>query len=236
MSASTLVDGLGYAAALAVFATYSMKTMIPLRLVGIISNCLFVLYGYLAGALPVLVLHLVLLPLNAWRLWQMKSLIEKVKQAAAGDLSIQWLKPFMASRPCRAGDVLFQAGNAADRMYYVVSGSFSLVEPDLEIGPGALVGEIGLVSPNNRRTFTFRCEADGELLVMGYERVRELYFQNPEFGFYLLRLVTERLIRNMVLQTEATENTIRSSFGDLQLHAADARFGQPRVAAQRGAE
>lgn len=211
---STAIDVLGYAAGAAVFATYSMKTMIPLRLVGIVSNCLFILYGYLANAVPVLVLHLVLLPLNAWRLRQMILLISRVKNASTSDLSIGWLRPFMTSKPCFAGDILFSVGDRADRMYYVVTGTFGLVELDVRIGPGALVGEIGLVSPGNRRTLTFRCEGDGELLVMDYERVRELYFQNPEFGFYLLRLIGERLVRNMVILNERAETAWRSSFGD----------------------
>lgn len=208
------VDFPGYAAAAAVFATYSMKTMIPLRLVGIVSNCLFVVYGYAAGAVPVLVLHLVLLPLNAWRLRQMVILISKVKHAAAGDLSIGWLRPFMSARHCVPGDVLFRVGDRADRMFYVVSGTFRLVELDLTVSAGALIGEIGLVSPGNRRTLTFRCDQPGELLVMDYQRVRELYFQNPEFGFYLLRLVGERLVRNMVVMNEQAETAWRSSFGD----------------------
>lgn len=191
-----------------------MKTMIPLRLVGIVSNCLFVLYGYTSGAVPVFVLHLLLLPMNAWRLRQMVVLVSKVKQAAAGDLSIGWLRPFMSARHCVPGDTLFRVGDRADRMFYVVSGSFRLVELDLSVSSGALVGEIGLASPGNRRTLTFRCDKPGELLEMDYKRVRELYFQNPQFGFYLLRLISERLVRNMVIVNEQAESAWRSSFGD----------------------
>jgi CRP/FNR family transcriptional regulator, cyclic AMP receptor protein len=229
------VDVLGYAAAAAVFATYSMKTMIPLRLVGIVSNCLFIGYGVMAGALPVLVLHIVLLPLNVWRLHEMASLIAKVKKAASGDLSIEWLKPFMHARQAKENEVIFRAGDEADRMFYVVSGQFVLVEPDLAIAAGALVGEMGLVSPNNRRAFTFRCEEGGELLVMGFERVRELYFQNPQFGFYLMRLIAERMIRNMMTSTGDTGAAMRSSFGDLDSETGDSRFGQPRQARRVGA-
>lgn len=223
-SSSGAVDFLGYAAGAAVFATYSMKTMIPLRLVGIVSNCLFVLYGYISGAVPVFLLHLLLLPLNVWRLRQMVMLIAKVKHAAAGDLSIGWLRPFMSARHCVPGDILFRVGDRADRMFYVVSGSFRLVELDLPMFSGALIGEIGLVSPGNRRTLTFRCDKPGELLEMDYERVREMYFQNPQFGFYLLRLIGERLVRNMVITNDQAENAWRSSFGDF----GNAEFEEPR--------
>ena len=30
-----------------------------------------------------------------------------------------------------------------------------------------------------------------------YEQVKELYFQNPQFGFYFLRLTSERLFDNI---------------------------------------
>jgi len=32
---------------------------------------------------------------------------------------------------------------------------------------------------------------------LGSRQFRELYFQNPEFGYYFLRLVGERLLRNL---------------------------------------
>ena len=31
---------------------------------------------------------------------------------------------------------------------------------------------------------------------MTYERLLEIYFQNPEFGYYFLRLTSERLLQN----------------------------------------
>ncbi len=47
--------------------TFSMKTMVPLRDVGIASNVFFIAYGYLNPAYPLLVLHLALLLLNIFR-------------------------------------------------------------------------------------------------------------------------------------------------------------------------
>src|SRR5580704_8841133 len=61
-------DWLGYAASLAVLATFLMRTMRPLRLVAILSNILFVAYGYIDHIQPVFLLHLTLLPINLWRL------------------------------------------------------------------------------------------------------------------------------------------------------------------------
>jgi hypothetical protein len=76
----------GYLAAVLVFLTFYMKTMIPLRMIGICSNCMFIIYGSLDGLYPVLVLHLILLPLNGLRLRQMLQLTKQVRRAAQGDL------------------------------------------------------------------------------------------------------------------------------------------------------
>jgi hypothetical protein len=59
---------LGYAASSAVLGSFLMRSMVPLRLVAILSNILFLSYGYLADIHPVFVLHATLLPINIARL------------------------------------------------------------------------------------------------------------------------------------------------------------------------
>ena len=66
----TAVDGLGFLAAGLVLLTFCMKRLVPLRAIAITSNLVFILYGYRAGIQPVLMLHLVLLPVNLIRLLQ----------------------------------------------------------------------------------------------------------------------------------------------------------------------
>jgi hypothetical protein len=58
---------LGFAASCAVLATYLMRTMAPLRLVAIVSNVLFISYGYVQDIYPVFFLHVILLPINTWQ-------------------------------------------------------------------------------------------------------------------------------------------------------------------------
>jgi CRP-like cAMP-binding protein len=41
---------------------------------------------------------------------------------------------------------------------------------------------------------SFEAIEDGVLLSISYSQVKELYYQNPEFGFYLLRLIGARLL------------------------------------------
>lgn len=189
-------------------ATYAMQTMVPLRIAGIVATIFFILYGYYARAYPTLFMYLFLLPLNVFRLWQMLTLVRKVKISASGDLSMAWLKPFMTRRQYFRGDLLFQKGDAADEMYYTVSGKFLLTELGIEVAPGQLVGEMGLLAPENRRTATLECLTDGEVLTLSYEKLRELYFQNPQFGFYFLKLTSERLLQNIGrLEGKLTEKT-----------------------------
>lgn len=65
-----LNDLLGYAASALVLITFSARSITTLRVVAIASNLMFIAYAITAQLLPVLLLHLLLLPLNAWRLWQ----------------------------------------------------------------------------------------------------------------------------------------------------------------------
>jgi CRP/FNR family transcriptional regulator, cyclic AMP receptor protein len=73
----TAVDGLGFLAAGLVLLTFCMKRLVPLRAIAITSNLAFILYGYRAGIQPVLMLHLVLLPVNLIRLLQALSISRK---------------------------------------------------------------------------------------------------------------------------------------------------------------
>jgi hypothetical protein len=63
-----MTDLLGYVASCAVLATFLMRTMVPLRLIAILSNVLFLVFGYAQHIYPVFFLHVALLPINTWRL------------------------------------------------------------------------------------------------------------------------------------------------------------------------
>jgi hypothetical protein len=191
------VTVIGFVAAGLVIATLSMRTMVPLRIVGIASNCAFVTYGILFGSVPTVVLHTILLPLNIYRLREMLNLVKQVKVAAQGDMSMDWLKPFMSKRSIKAGDILFQKGDEADHVYFVVSGRLHLNEIDIDVFPGSVVGELGMLAPARKRTQTLECSEDGSLLEITYDKIEELYYQNPKFGFYFLRLSTGRLFENI---------------------------------------
>ena len=64
----SVVELVGYLAAALVLAAFCMRDMVGLRCMAIASNLAFIAYGVLADLGPVLVLHLLLLPVNLLRL------------------------------------------------------------------------------------------------------------------------------------------------------------------------
>ena len=188
------VQLIGYVASLLVISTFCMKTMIPLRCAAVGSNVAFLTYGYLAGLAPVFVLHIVLLPINILRLYQMHQLIERVRRASTGDYSIKWLVPFMTTQEFDQGDVLFRKDEEADQLYYLERGTVRLPEIGRTVGPGEILGEIGIFSPAKARTASAVWETAVTALVLSHHKVLELYYQNPEFGLYLGRLIIRRLL------------------------------------------
>jgi hypothetical protein len=72
MSDLSVIDGVGFAAAGLVLATFCMRSMNALRWVAIVSNVAFIAYAYLGHLAPVLLLHALLLPVNIYRLTQLR--------------------------------------------------------------------------------------------------------------------------------------------------------------------
>jgi hypothetical protein len=193
----TWFEAIGWLGAVLAVTGSAMKTIIPLRCIGIGANICSLIFSSFTGNYPSLVVNLILLPLNSTRLYQMLGLIKRVKLASRSDLSMDWLKPFMTRHKTRIGEVLFAKGDVANCMFFTISGRYRLKEMDIELLQGQVVGEMGFMSPSNTRTQTLECLEAGEVLRISYDEVRQLYFQNPEFGFYFLRLASERLFSNM---------------------------------------
>jgi CRP/FNR family cyclic AMP-dependent transcriptional regulator len=170
-----------------------VKTMIPLRWLAIGSNVGFVAYGALHPSYPMLMLHLALLPINFIRLAQMKRLTRRVEAVRVeGEMSGVWLRPYMRAKKLRAGTVLFRKGDRGDRLYLLAEGRIEFVEIGSSIEPGQIFGEIAFFSPDRRRQLTARCATNCTVLSIDEGTVRQLYFQNPAFGFKMIELVAAR--------------------------------------------
>jgi CRP-like cAMP-binding protein len=186
-------------------ASHYMKAMVPLRMLSLGSNVMFIAYGLLHTnfnlrefvALPEILLNVILLPMNAKRLVEILRLTKQIEQVTEKSPLSEWLIPHMHLHKHKAGHVLFREGDKADEIYYVASGTLRLEGVGATIGPDNLVGEIALFSPEKRRTLTVVCETDCELYTMTDEQIYRLYYQNPKLGFYFMKLIVERLLRDV---------------------------------------
>jgi CRP/FNR family cyclic AMP-dependent transcriptional regulator len=185
-----------WVAALLVFSTFFMKTMIPLRVVAIASNVAFMgyallglKYGIFGRVYPILVLHSALLPLNVVRLRQIKSLISAVNEASTSEV-FDSLIPYMTSERHRKGETLFSKGDPADKLYLISEGSVRFPELGKQLSNGAVFGEVGLFAPGGTRSVSAVCESDCRFYALAKDKVQELYYQNPRFGLFLIRLIS----------------------------------------------
>lgn len=190
------VDVLGYAASATVLATFCMSTMIPLRILALVSNVLFCSYGYFDHLYPVLSLHIILFPINLVRLVQFQRLVRNAQNAHRDGFSIQSLLTYMTARNFAAGETLIRKAEKADRLYYLADGELEITDFGKRLQPGAILGEIGVFAQNQERTATVVCRTDCRLYELSESKARQLYFQDTSFGFAVLQLIINRLLEN----------------------------------------
>src|SRR4030081_507023 len=104
----TLANMFALVGAVFFVATLLTQTMVPLRVANMVGCACFAGFGALAGDVSTFLLYLLLLPINAFRLRQMLTLVKKARTATQGDTSMEWLKPFMIEPKWLYGDRLFR--------------------------------------------------------------------------------------------------------------------------------
>lgn len=193
----TLATVLGLIGAVLMLASYLMKSMLPLRIAALTACCFLVAYGALKQALPTLLLYGALIPINIKKTLQIRKLVKAIENARADTPVSEWLLPHMHRRTVKAGTTLWRQGDAATEMLYLEAGTLRLAEYDETLQPGALVGEIGLFAPDNRRTLTLEASSDCTVYSLTAEEMALLYYQNPKLGFHVMRLIVARLMRDV---------------------------------------
>ena len=194
MSAGTLLGLLGV---VLVCTSFAMRHMFRLRSFALLGNVCFLGYGFLEWQIPALIVNAILLPLNVRALCEIARLSKELRRAGHDAPISQWLLPHMRHRRFSAGEVLFRRGEPAGELVYVAAGRLRALEKDQPIAAGEFVGEIGLFSPQRRRTQTVICDTDGELYYMTGEMIHQLYYKNPKLGLYLMQRVVERLLSDV---------------------------------------
>jgi CRP/FNR family transcriptional regulator, cyclic AMP receptor protein len=196
------VELLGYLATIVSIFVYVSNTMIPLRVAAVIANFLFAIYFYFKGIYPQCALNAALLPLNLYRLHQMRTLIAAIKRASREDFDFEWLRPFMKPRKLGAGKMLYRQGDEATEAFVIVRGAIRVPEKSVVLEQGALFGEFGLFVEGNKRTASAEVVGEVDLLAISYSDVLQLSAQNPTFGFYLMRLMMRRMQHNVELAAQ----------------------------------
>jgi hypothetical protein len=191
------IELIGWTAAILTLLAYSMRTMLPLRFIAIGANILFIAYGTLAEVYPNLVLHLLLLPFNLYRLIEILRMTRRVRQARTGEFDVRWISQLLPARPFADGTVLFRKGDRPDNLYYLASGRIRLAETGIHLETGEVFGEIAFFSDAKERTLTAICEGPCQIVAIDEASFMKLYFQNPAFGMYIVRLISRRLLDGM---------------------------------------
>jgi len=206
----TLFELVGYLGSVLVFATFYLKTMIRLRWVAIGSNVVFMMYGAMGHLVPILVLHALLLPLNVWRLIEVKQLIRRVRASAqSGMVTPELIVPFLRSVWRFKGEPVFRKGDSADSVYYIFEGSVKLADKNIIVPQGQMIGVTGIFSREHRRTDTAVCLSDVELGVISKDKILELFYQSPDFGAFLIRMVAQRAALDQAPQGPVTSGGTR---------------------------
>lgn len=171
-----------------------VRTMLPLRWLAAGSDLSMLIFGVLAPSISTLLIAGALLPINILRALEVTRLTRRVTRAQANaGFSGLWLRPYMTSRRLEAGAVLFRKGDEAHHLYLLVSGDLELSDIGKRLETGRIFGEIALFSPSHRRTHTAACISTCHVLEIHERTVKQLYFQNPTFGFHLMELLVGRL-------------------------------------------
>jgi CRP-like cAMP-binding protein len=91
-------------------------------------------------------------------------------------------------------------------MFYLLDGRVRVCEIKTEIGPGHFLGEIGVFASDRRRTATVECLTDCVVLELTNAKARDIFFQNPTFGYAVLHTIISRLSENAQAKDREADN------------------------------
>ncbi len=213
-----------------VFLSFFMKTIVPLRTLGIASNLIFIVYALLGihfgifdKVLPILVLHIALLPLNVVRLRQVQETIRSVEAMSRDHASLDVLIPYMKHESFKRGQWLFRKGDSADRLFILKTGRIKLIEFDKTLEAGTVFGEVGIFSESATRTSSALSDEDCELYSLTSEKAIELFYQDPRFGFSIVRALARYVsegVDSASPRRDADESLPEAGAGDSALSVA----------------
>lgn len=109
----------------------------------------------------------------------------------------------------QAGQIVFRAGDPpVSTMFVLIHGNVDVFVGETIVesaGPGALLGEMGLIDPA-ARSATVKARSECRLAPIDDKRFHSLIQQMPEFATHVLKIVVDRLRRMdlRLLELQAT--------------------------------
>ena len=124
------------------------------------------------------------------------------KSGRTADLTNQDLVAMFRDEPrtvrLEAGQVLFKNGDLGGSMYIVQSGTLRIRSGSViyeDVGPGGMVGEMGIVETNMARSAMVYALTAAELVEVDQERFLGLVDETPSFALTVMRVLSRRLRR-----------------------------------------
>ena len=191
-----IVDIIGFVASVLVFLTFCMRTLLPLRLFAISSNLFFIAYFVAAGLMPILALHVLLLPMNLWRTFQQLQTRNRLRAALVEKPDLDAILPYMTSADYADGAIIFRSGEPADKFYVVTEGQVVVEEFGRVLQAGSIFGEIAFFVEGGKRTATVRAVGPVKSTWIDRETIMRVCLDNPEFALFLTRLMVNRLVQS----------------------------------------
>ncbi|MFD2857242.1 cyclic nucleotide-binding domain-containing protein [Seohaeicola zhoushanensis] len=90
-----------------------------------------------------------------------------------------------------------QGGDHARNLYYLSNGQVLLPEIGKYLEEGDLFGEVGLFSDQQVRTTSAKCSKPCVMFTIGKDKIVELYHADSAFGYYLTKLIANRMHDNL---------------------------------------
>ena len=97
----------------------------------------------------------------------------------------------------RAGETIFSKGDVGDHAYLIGSGAVRVPEHDAQAMEGALLGEMGLLTRDNRRTASAIAASQVRAWRISYKDLEQLCLQNPAFCLHMARIIVQRYEANL---------------------------------------
>lgn len=192
-----MIEAVGWLAVLFKLATFSMNSMIWLRVLVILSSVCFVIYSALFQIWPLLAIEIILLSMNAYRLYELialRRLVTHMTDDSEADFSAAMA--YGKKREIQAGDVLFEKGDPVDSLYYIAEGLVEIEGQDVTVPAGNIFGEMAFFNSSAQRMATVHCVEDTVVYELNEKRFTRLQYEDPKFAISVMRLVTKRLVAN----------------------------------------